>query len=142
MANPVVRIILVLPTLLPLLLSTALAQTPPVQGTPVLAFDDHRSPERLLWTDTEPGGTRFDLVRGDLTLLLQSGGDFTLATEVCLAADQSERSFDDADIPAAGFWYLVRGHNDVSVGTYDDPIPGGQSEPRDTGINAAAGSCP
>ncbi len=126
------------------MLSTVQADPPPpVQGTPEVVFELRTDPERLLWTDVEPGGTHFDLVRGDLTILLQTGGDFTQATEVCLASDQGGRSFDDGDIPAPGriFWYVVRGVNETGAGTYDELSPR-QVGSRDAEIDASAGACP
>src|SRR5262245_25927750 len=115
----------------------------PVQGTPQIRFDARKDPERLLWTDVMPGGAHFDLVRGDLATLLQTGGDFTQATRACLVNDAGDRAFDDADPPAAGggFWYVVRGVNDAGAGTYDS-ISTSQVGGRDAEINASPNSCP
>ena len=59
---------------------------------------------------------RNDLVRGSLTRLSATHGDFRAATEGCLADDFDGTVFGDADIPAVGegYWYLVR--EDVYAG--------------------------
>jgi hypothetical protein len=84
----------------------------------------------------------FDLVSGDLTSLRQSGGDFTLATDSCLAQARPEHYLSDNRIlsPGDGVWYLLRQITAAGVGTFD-VAPGSQSEPRDDEIAASAGAC-
>jgi hypothetical protein len=55
-------------------------------------------------------GYRTDLVRGSLTLLAATGGDFTVATEACVMDDSSGQTFEDPAIPppGEGYWYLLR----------------------------------
>ena len=90
-----------------------------------------------------PGAETYDLVRGSLSLLSSSGGNFTTSLQACLANDQVGTSFNDAAQPQVGngFWYLVRGASCGGSGTYDS-VGGNQVGSRDAEIAAAAGSCP
>jgi len=88
------------------------------------------------------GGTTYDVVRGDLTTLRQTDGDFLLATQECLASDHADHSLSHTATPAPGdgSWYLVR-ELDNGSGTYDEPS-GSQVGFRDPGIDASAGARP
>jgi N-acetylneuraminic acid mutarotase len=87
--------------------------------------------------------TRYDLVRGDLSILLGTQGDFTSATRACVADDLGGTTTISSEAPPAGsaYWYLVRPVNCGGNGTYDADDPG-QAGSSDTGINASASSCP
>ena len=89
------------------------------------------------------GADRYDLVRGSLALLGSSGGNFTTATQSCLANDQAGVSFPDATPPAVGdgFFYLVRGISCGGTGTYDSGAAS-QVGSRDAEIAASANACP
>jgi hypothetical protein len=85
----------------------------------------------------------YDVVRGDLMLLNASGGDFTLATDVCLSDNLSDLSLDYSDEPGPGEgrWFLVRAVTETGAFTYQT-LAGVQGGLRDEEINAASGSCP
>ncbi len=115
----------------------------PPAGTPELTFTTtFNGEDRLEWIRPDDA-FRFDLVRGDLTLLIQTQGDFTQATTVCLADDAFQTEFEDADEPAQGqgFWYVVRGGNRDGDGTYNS-LSASQQGDRDSEINASPFSCP
>lgn len=99
--------------------------------------------ETLEW-DEEPGAESYDLIRGDLTVLLSSSGNFADAVEVCLAAAQPAASFDDPETPAAdvGWFYMVRARGcGDQAGTYDTGSAS-QSAPRDGSIATSPAACP
>ena len=122
------------------------------QGTPELVFNHPNNPNRIDWNrlpDGSGGVIRYELVRGDLTILRQSGGDFTQATDVCLADNLPETVFEDTDQPdlGQGFWYVVRAvqvfpaTGDEENGTYDSLSASQQGE-RDSEIDDSVSSCP
>ena len=88
------------------------------------------------------GATGYDAVKGDLSTLRASGGDFTTATTTCLADDQAPTQLDDAGTPApgSGFFYLVRGTSCSGSGTYDTGSPR-QIGSRDAEVDAAPIAC-
>jgi hypothetical protein len=96
----------------------------------------------ISWTSVS-GATGYDLVRGSLTVLASSGGNFTLATDACLQDNSplTIRSDPGAPAPGQGKWYLVRGQNCGGAGTYDSGAPS-QVGSRDAEIAAASGACP
>ena len=89
------------------------------------------------------GADAYDLVRGSLTLLNSSGGNFTTSLQACLANDQAGVGFVDGALPqvGSGFWYLVRGVSCGGAGTYDS-VGGNQVGSRDAEVAASPGSCP
>lgn len=89
------------------------------------------------------GAVAYDLVRGGLGTLRSTAGDFTQATELCLADDGAATTFSDGATPVAGdgFWYVVRGVSCGGMGSYDEGVPA-QHGSRDAGIDASAGACP
>ncbi len=95
---------------------------------------------RIIWTTT-PGGTSYDVVKGDLLLLVSSEGDFTSSLLDCLENDSSDtEAFDMIDPPVGeGYYYLVRTFGCSQNGTYDD---GTEVSPRDSEINASSNACP
>jgi uncharacterized membrane protein len=97
---------------------------------------------RVYW-GAVPSATGYDLVRGSLSLLSATGGDFTQATTDCLENDLTGTSRDDADTPydGDGFWYLVRGSNCGGGATFDSGAPS-QAGSRDAGIQASSSTCP
>ncbi len=103
-----------------------------------------RSGETVLlsWPATADA-TGYDVVKGSLTILGSSAGDFAVSTTGCLANDlESTGTSDDAPVSSGdGLWYLVRPVNCGGNGTYDS---GGmaQAAPRDGEITASALSCP
>ena len=87
--------------------------------------------------------TRYDVVRGDVTTLRDSGGSFSAATEACLADELAGNHTEDPLDPApeSGFWYLIRAANCTGVGSYDTS-DATQAAPRDAGIAASGHACP
>jgi hypothetical protein len=110
---------------------------PPPSAATGVAVDD----AAIGW-DSLAGAVAYDVVRGSLGVL-HTGGDFTAATEECLADDLAVASLAYTDAPAAGqgSWFLVRGIGVCGIGTYDSAEPS-QVAPRDAAIQAAAVTCP
>ncbi len=87
--------------------------------------------ERLSWTLS---AANYDIVAGDLGLLRSSGGDFTAATQDCVASmvEASAWPLTSTPPPGSGFWFLVRGTGCFpatfdsggaqQIGTRDDEI--------------------
>ncbi|HEU5180197.1 MAG TPA: multicopper oxidase domain-containing protein [Candidatus Polarisedimenticolia bacterium] len=96
-----------------------------------------------LWWTTVPGATRYDLVRGDLALLQAGAGNFTTATQECLANNAAGTSFSHAALPAvgSGWWFVLRAGTVSNAGSYDDGSAGLVGS-RDAEIDAAAAACP
>jgi hypothetical protein len=94
----------------------------------------------LSWAP-QPGATAYDVVRGALSVLRGSNGDFQAATETCLAQGMPATSISSAGVPAPGdgYWYLVRGVNCGGKGPFDD---GTQAGSREAGIAASGNDCP
>ena len=91
-----------------------------------------------------PVATRYDVVRGDLTTLLLTGGSYSAATKACVANHVTAPYIDDAEDPVPGgygLWYLSRAGNCTGVGSYNTP-GASQAAPRDAGIAASGHACP
>jgi hypothetical protein len=116
--------------------------SPPPGGNSNIAVASQPGGELVSWTAIT-GADTYDLVRGSLSLLSGSGGDFTISTQACLVNDQAGVSFVDPAVPppGSGYWYLVRGVSCGGAGTYDSGA-GSQVGSRDAEINASANSCP
>jgi N-acetylneuraminic acid mutarotase len=84
----------------------------------------------------------YDVVYGDLGLLRASGGDFTAATQGCLASHTSATSANVGALPAVGsaLWIVVRADNCAGAGTYDSGGPS-QVGSRDAEIDASLLTC-
>jgi hypothetical protein len=97
----------------------------------------------LMWGP--PGGAAsYDVVRGDLGSLQGSGGDFSPATDECLANDHPDTSLPYPVLPAPeeGYWYLVRRvYSMLEQGTYDTCGPS-QVDARDDEIASSFVACP
>ena len=85
----------------------------------------------------------YDAVCGGLTTLRGSAGDFTAATDLCLADDHTGSAVDYAltPQPGEGAWFLVRGSGGAAPRTYDSLSPT-QLGARDAEIDASSLSCP
>lgn len=86
---------------------------------------------RLTWR--AEWGFRTDIVRGSLTTLVLTHGDYEMATEICLRDDVPDvdpATVDDPDLPNAGegYWYLLRTDQYVSC-----PVGGGNYNSEDAG---------
>jgi hypothetical protein len=95
----------------------------------------------LQWT-ADPLAETYDAVFGDLNVLRDSGGDFTLATLGCQAEDVTTTSVGPLPDPPVGgaFWFELRGNNCSGPGTYDSGDPA-QVGSRDAEINASPNDC-
>lgn len=115
---------------------------PPPDGTPRVAASPAAGGTELSWSALA-GATTYDVVRGDLSTLNRSGGDFTTSTTECVADDLAATStvYPGVPPPAAGSWFLVRGVNCGGAGTYDSSFPT-QKGSRDAEINASPLVCP
>jgi hypothetical protein len=96
-----------------------------------------------LWWASVPGATGYDLVRGDLGLLQSGGGNFTTATQACLANNAAPTSLAFSADPAIGqgWWFVLRAGTAGGPGTYDDGSAS-QVGSRDAEIDASPVSCP
>jgi len=96
----------------------------------------------LSW-DRVPHTTGYDVVRGDLRTLRESGGDFSISTRECLAANMSGASLmlTEQPAPGEGFWFLARWIDGASCDSYDEDDPA-QVRSCDAGVSAAPASCP
>jgi hypothetical protein len=123
----------------PFRMKTAWTCTPPV-GSPSLTMSKTMGETVLSW----PGSSfaSLDVVRGDLSSLRSSAGDFSLSTDACIVDDLLDPSVIVPDTPAVGegVWILARPAN-CGAGTYDSS-GAAQTAPRDAGIAAAASPCP
>jgi len=118
---------------------------PAPAGTPdVEALIDGTGKMLLVWPAL-PDVTVYDVVRGSLSVLRGTGGDFTAATLSCAANNVTSpglRIESDVVKPGDAFWYVVRGVNCSTEGTYDS-IDAEQVGLRDAEIEAAKPrSCP
>jgi N-acetylneuraminic acid mutarotase len=121
----------------------AVADNAPVPGgIPFLTVQPSGNDMLLSWSSLSQA-TGYDVVRGDLSILISSGGDFGSATQACLADDLGGTSLSVTDAPTTGggFWYLVRAINCGGHGSYDSGGPA-QVRLRDAGINSSTSSCP
>ena len=108
-------------------------------------FDDRLSLSLLptrLWWGTVGGASGYDVVRGSLSRLSATGGNFAdpTVTQACLANNQAATFWEHTESPALGdgVWYLVR---DQPGGTYDTGLPS-QIGARDAEIGASGNGCP
>ena len=86
----------------------------------------------------------YDVVRGSLTTLRTTHGDYRSSVTDCLASRQSAVSLPETSTPPVGlgFFYLVRGASCGGAGTYDESEGTGQATPRDAGIAQSPNACP
>jgi hypothetical protein len=107
--------------------------------SPLLTMIKEPSGWLLTWSATGDA-SEYDVVKGDLDLLLGSSGGFDVATQACVADDLGVTSVTDSDA-LAGVWYLVRGSSCGVGGSYDSPGVG-QTASRDAGVEASGSACP
>jgi len=112
------------------------AEPVPVDGI-ALAVDQ----STLSWNGVPDAS--YDAVCGELSTLRGSDGDFTAATDLCLANDHAGSVVDYALTvqPGEGAWFLVRGTSGSVPLTYDSLWPS-QVGARDPEIDASSVSCP
>ena len=92
-----------------------------------------------------PDGDWYEIVRGDLSDLLDSGGDYSTATDSCVADNETGLSAIVSGTPTPGsgegYWYVVRGGNCKGKGTYNS-AGAAQIGVRDAEIAASGNDCP
>src|SRR5262249_45603578 len=113
---------------------------PPPTGHPILMLGKLATPWNTLmsWTPV-PGATAYDTVRGVLSTLRSTAGNYTTSIYDCGFNDETDLAFQDFLLPPSGdaYYYLVRPVNACGGnGTYDDNVS------RDAGINASPAACP
>ncbi len=119
-----------------------LCAAPPPTGSVTVQESRAGASTVLAWTAL-PGAIAYDVVRGSLGTLRSTAGDFTQATDGCLANDVADTTATDSAVPApeGGTWFLVRGVSCGGAGSYDEGAVS-QIGSRDGEIGAAAGACP
>jgi hypothetical protein len=92
----------------------------------------------LSWTDT------YDVVRGDLSTLRDTGGDYLASVTTCVEDNVEGTSAIDPESPEPGgaFFYVVRGVIGVTENGTFDTLGAGQITSRDSGIEFSPDSCP
>ena len=91
------------------------------------------------------GAGWYEIVRGALSDLRTSGGDYSTATESCVTDNETGTTAVVSGTPEPGsgdgYWYLVRGVNCKGKGTYDSGAAY-QIGLRDAEIAASGSDCP
>ena len=85
----------------------------------------------------------YDVIAGDLATLRTTGGDFTAATQACLADNEPVTALSHAIDPVSGggIWFLVRGVAGA-VNLSFDTFGSSQVGSRDAEVAASASACP
>ncbi|HEX5043311.1 MAG TPA: MopE-related protein [Candidatus Polarisedimenticolaceae bacterium] len=111
---------------------------PAPSGSPALAL----AGSLLSWSALA-NATGYDLVRGDLSALRASGGDFSSGT-LCVGNDLPAAAAKDPFQPAVneGAWYLVRAVSACTGAASYDEDGGAQQGARDPEIATAPAACP
>ena len=84
------------------------------------------------------------MIVGDLMLLRDLGGDFSVATNGCLLDDGPDAAVSDPldPFPGGGRYYLVRpAAPPCASGSYD-ALSSAQLAPRDVSLNSSPDACP
>ncbi len=97
--------------------------------------------ESLSWCEV-PGTTGYDVIAGDLALLRDGGGDFSMATLECLGDSVAVLSLGHSITPPSGsaFWFLVQANGVPSAGF--DTVFSSQVGERASEIESSTGTCP
>lgn len=100
------------------------------------------TPDDMIWTEVPPA-RGYDIVRGDLIRLIQSGGNFRDWTSACVVDDLEATSLGHEPHPAIGegIFYLLRTEMPGGPESYDVDT-GNQIAPRDGAIAASGNACP
>jgi len=97
---------------------------------------------RIKWQPI-PGAGVYDVVRGNLRTLTGTGGDYSIATQMCLSNNNPMTFEYDPEVPAPsqGFWYLMRADLCTGGSTYEEGSVS-QVGLRDPGIALSGLACP
>jgi hypothetical protein len=111
----------------------------PPSGSPHLLLGTMEGATLLFW-EVVSGATGYDILRGDVDMLRNSGGDLGSSTIGCVDTNRSTTSMLFEGTPPVGnaFWFLLRPVNCGGAGTYDSGGTG-QYASRDTTL---LGACP
>jgi hypothetical protein len=108
---------------------------------PMLTFHvDHGG---MYWTAL-PGPNTYDVIRGSLNGIRNSGGDFATYTQECLDNNDSGTSLvypSNPPSPGSVQWYMVQASNCAGKGTWNDGSAQ-QVANRDPGISVSTHTCP
>lgn len=98
--------------------------------------------DEVSW-DSVPGAEGYDVLRGDLASLSQTGGDWSVSVDLCLADSTAGTTVSIPGNPGPGatWWYLVRAERSGTPTSYD-AVTSTQRGTRDDGIDAAPERCP
>ncbi len=115
---------------------------PAPAGIPALSLLETVAGTELDWT-LVIDATAYDITSGDVATLAGGAGDFSLATDRCVADDVAGPPVLDAlaPLPGSATWYLVRAVNCGGNGSYDSGSAG-QEGLRDAEIGASPVACP
>ncbi|HEX5043116.1 MAG TPA: putative metal-binding motif-containing protein [Candidatus Polarisedimenticolaceae bacterium] len=116
----------------------------PLQDAHLLSLDKPAPGHTSLHFALVDGSGTCDVIRGGLIALVSSHGDFSRATNACLASDTNATSLEDNELPAAsdGYWYLIRVQRATgNHPTYDAEVCH-QAASRDSSIAASPAACP
>jgi hypothetical protein len=104
--------------------------------------DLHLSADEVSWLPL-PGAEGYDVLRGDLSVLRQEGGDWSASVELCLADSSAgtTAAVPGEPDPGGAWWILVRAERSGTPTSYD-AVTAAQRGTRDDGIEAAPESCP
>jgi hypothetical protein len=84
----------------------------------------------------------YDVMKGDLMVLLSSLGDFTSSLLDCLENDSVDTQSEDTNDPTSGgYYYIVRAQADCIKGTCNSEQPS-QIGDRDPEIEGSSNKCP
>jgi len=111
-------------------------------ATPYMLVGKQGTTVYMAWNPVA-NATGYDVVRGLLSTLHSSGGNFTTSTIACVQDDTSQSQFTICDTPPAGdgSWYLARPNNCGGKGTYDS-LAASQVAPRGSQIAPSSAACP
>lgn len=119
---------------------TAAGPAGPVSGVGI-----DKAKQTISWT-AQARADSYDVVKGDVYALFDSGGDYSSTLIACLGNDLAAGEVTDpaVPVPGGGFYYLVRVARVCGgggPGTYDSAGPG-QVGSRDAEIAASTVECP
>jgi hypothetical protein len=111
------------------------------QGFPSLTAGKSGTAIELSWSPVFDA-SGYDVVKGNLGPLRNTGGNFTTVTKACVVDDLPDATVLDNETPppSGGLWYLVRAVNACGNGSYDEG--GAQQGSRDAEIDASPNACP
>lgn len=132
----------VVPSPTPLTVTASYACTAGCNFSPYL-YVSRIAPDtsHLVWSSL-PCALSYDAIRGNLTTLRATNGDFSLATAACVGDKLTATTVDDPKVTSpSGFFFLVRA-NGCGASSYDEAPGSFQPTSRDAEIAASGRDCP